>query len=151
FTSGRVFQPGLYELIASNPCVRQFTGFEIGARRALRGHDWTVVGHFDLGDTQQCVVLADVNTIMATFARNTYSQIAVRLQSPGDYAVLHDAVQTNPALHLEALHERAALEDSFKVLNAVLDFVSYFVGAIMAIGATLGAVNSQYSSVDARR
>jgi putative ABC transport system permease protein len=33
----------------------------------------------------------------------------------------------------------------------VLNFVSYFVGAIMAIGATLGVVNSLYALVDSRR
>ena len=151
FTSGRLFRAGLYELIASNPCVHQFMGFEIGDRRPIRGHDWIVVGHFDQGDTQQCVVLADVNTIMSAFARNTYSQITVRLQSPGEYAVLHEVIRTNPALHLEALHEREARVDAFKELNALLDFVSYFVGAIMAIGATLGAVNSLYAMVDSRR
>jgi putative ABC transport system permease protein len=39
----------------------------------------------------------------------------------------------------------------FKQLNALLNFVSYFVGTIMAIGATLGAVNSLYAMVDSRR
>ena len=42
-------------------------------------------------------------------------------------------------------------QDAFKQLNGLLDFVSYFVGTIMALGATLGAVNSLYSIVDARR
>jgi putative ABC transport system permease protein len=32
-----------------------------------------------------------------------------------------------------------------------LDFVSYFVGGIMALGATLGAINSLYAMVDSRR
>jgi ABC-type antimicrobial peptide transport system permease subunit len=32
-----------------------------------------------------------------------------------------------------------------------LNFVSYFVGTIMAIAATLGAVNSLYAIVDSRR
>jgi putative ABC transport system permease protein len=36
-------------------------------------------------------------------------------------------------------------------LNGLLNFAAYFVGSIMAIGATLGAVNSLYSIVDARR
>ena len=49
FTSGRMFKPGLHELIAGNPCARQFTGFDIGDRRPIHGTDWTVVGHFDLG------------------------------------------------------------------------------------------------------
>jgi putative ABC transport system permease protein len=47
FTGGRAFQPGLHELVATNSCSRQFVGFEIGDRRAIRGSDWTVVGHFD--------------------------------------------------------------------------------------------------------
>jgi putative ABC transport system permease protein len=38
FTSGRMFQTGLHELIASNPCARQFTGFDIGDRRPIHGN-----------------------------------------------------------------------------------------------------------------
>jgi len=38
-----------------------------------------------------------------------------------------------------------------KPLIALLNFAAYFVGSIMAIGATLGAVNSLYSIVDSRR
>ena len=47
FTAGRIFQPGLHELVASNACRRQFVGFELGDKRLIRGSDWTVVGHFD--------------------------------------------------------------------------------------------------------
>ena len=55
FTAGRLFTSGLRELIASNACNRQFLGFELGDRRVLRGGDWTIVGHFDLGAAQDCV------------------------------------------------------------------------------------------------
>jgi putative ABC transport system permease protein len=151
FTGGRMFQRGLHELIASNPCARQFTGFEIGARRPIHGIDWTIVGHFDQGRAQQCVVYADVNSIMAALSRNSYTSVTVRLQSPADYALFREAVRANPTLHLDVQHEREAVEDGFKQLNAVLDFVSYFVGTIMALGATLGAVNSMYAIVDSRR
>jgi putative ABC transport system permease protein len=151
FTAGRMFQPGLHELIAGNPCARQFTGFEIGDRRPIHGTDWTVVGHFDEGQAEQCVVYADVDTIMSAFSRNTYTAVAVRLQSPADFGEFRDAVSTNPALHLEAEHESVVVQDDFKQLNTILDFVSYFVGTIMAIGATLGAVNSLYAIVDSRR
>jgi putative ABC transport system permease protein len=151
FTNGRMFQTGLHELIAGNPCARQFTGFDIGDRRPIHGTDWTVVGHFDLGQDQQCFVFADVDSIMSTFSRNSYSSVSVRLQSASDFDALRDAVKGNPALHLEAKREREVMEDGFKELNAILNFVSYFVGTIMAIGATLGAVNSLYAIVDSRR
>jgi putative ABC transport system permease protein len=96
-------------------------------------------------------VYADVDIVMSTFARNAYSIISVRLRSPSDYDAFRAAVQANPTLHLEAKHEKEVVQDAFKQLNGLLDFVSYFVGTIMAIGATLGAVNSLYSIVDARR
>jgi putative ABC transport system permease protein len=35
--------------------------------------------------------------------------------------------------------------------NGILNFVSYFVGAIMAVAATLGAANSLYAIVESRR
>jgi putative ABC transport system permease protein len=150
FTGGRMFQTGLHELIASNPCARQFAGFEVGDRRPIHGSDWTVVGHFEQGQAQQCVVYADVDSILSAFSRNSYSTVAVRLQSSADFDAFRDAVKANPSLHLEAKREREVMEDGFKELNAILNFVSYFVGTIMAIGATLGAVNSLYAIVDSR-
>ena len=150
-TEGRMFQRGLHELIVSNSCVRQFTGFDIGDRRPIHGSDWTVVGHFDLGQAQQCSVYADVDSLMSTFSSNTYTSVSVRLQTPADFDAFSDAIKANPSLHLEAKREREVTEDGFKQLNAILNFVSYFVGTIMAIGATLGAVNSLYAIVDSRR
>lgn len=151
FSAGRMFQPGLRELIVSLPCNRQYVGFEMGDRRNLHGTEWTIVGQFDRGASQQCVVYGDVKTVMTLLKSNTYSMATVMLSSPNDYAVLHDAVTSNPALKVEIQHEKELIQDSFKDLNGVLDFVSFFVGTIMAIGATLGAVNSLYAIVDSRR
>ena len=150
-TEGRSFRPGLHELIASDPCVRQFTGFAIGDKRPIGGADWTVVGHYDEQDVQQCVVLADAETLMSTFNNNTYTQAVATLKSPADYAVLQRALEENPTLRLEVRHEAETREEGIKSLNGLLNFAAYFVGSIMAIGATLGAVNSLYSIVDARR
>src|ERR1700756_1406431 len=150
-TDGRMFQPGLHELVASNPCVRTFTGFELGAGRAVRGIDWTVVGHYDQGNNMQCLVLADVETLMTAFGRNTFNEVVVRLRSPGDFDAFRAALEANPAVHLQVKRERDAAEERVKGFRAILNFAAYFVGAIMAVGATLGAVNSLYSIVDARR
>jgi len=150
-TEGRSFRPGLHELIASDPCARQFTEFAIGDKRAIGGADWTVVGHYDQKDVQQCVVLADAETLMSSYNNNTYTQAVATLNSPADYAVLQRALEQNPTLRLEVRHEAEAREEGIRSLNGLLNFAAYFVGSIMAIGATLGAVNSLYSIVDARR
>ncbi len=48
-TAGRMFQPGLLELIASNYCARQYQHFSLGDKRLIQGVEWLVVGNFDLG------------------------------------------------------------------------------------------------------
>ena len=70
------------------------------------------------------MVYADVDNIMSIFSRNTFSSVSVRLQSPADFAAFRDAVSANPALHLEAQRESQVVEEGFKSLNAILNFVS---------------------------
>ena len=150
-TEGRVFKPGLHELITTNACVRQFEGFELGAKREVRGNDWTIVGHYDQGQSLQCIVLTDAETLMSLFGRNGYNRINVRLETPADFAAFNRALEANPSLKLEAKTARESIEGDMKQFHGLLNFVSYFIGSIMAIGATFGAVNSLYSIVDARR
>ena len=151
FTAGRMFHSGMHELVVSDTCRRMFSGFEIGERRSIRGVPWTVVGHFDEGQGGQCAMFADVNTIMATFVRDTYNGLEVMLRAPADFAAFRAAIRADPAVHLYAERQRQATAEDFKPLNSVLDFASYFVGTIMGIGGTLGAINSLYAIVDSRR
>jgi len=151
-TSGRMFAPGLYEIIVSNKCARQFSNFAVGDKRAMRGSEWTVVGSFDLGSSEGlCVVYADAETILSAFRINTYNQVTMLLESPRAFNQLSEAIKTNPTLRIEAKHESDVIEESMKRFNKILDFVSYFIGAIMAVGATFGAANSLYAIVDSRR
>jgi putative ABC transport system permease protein len=151
-TAGRLFRPGLNELIANDLCARQYKGFDLGDKRTLHGGDWVIVGHFVTGNAQgSCLVYADAGSVLSTFGRSSYNQLLVMLQSPAAFTNFANAVKANPTLHLDVKHEREVLESQFRQLNGILDFASYFVGAIMAIGATLGAVNSLYAIVDSRR
>jgi putative ABC transport system permease protein len=150
-TAGHMFRPGMHELIAGHACVQQFTGFEVGEKRSIRAVDWPIVGHFDMGTLHNCVVFTDVETLLTTFGRNSYNRVTAMLDSPAAFATVRDALQADPTLHLEVKREREATEGNFRQLNALLKFVAYFVGSIMAVAATLGAVNSLYAIVDSRR
>jgi putative ABC transport system permease protein len=151
-TSGRMFEPGLHEFIASNKCARQFTNFAVGDKRVMRGSEWSVVGSFDLGSSEgMCIVFADAETILSAFRINTYNQVTVLLQSPRSFTQLTEALKANPTLRIEARREAEVIEESMKRFNGILNFVSYFIGAIMAVAATFGAANSLYAIVDSRR
>jgi putative ABC transport system permease protein len=151
-TRGRMFTPGLRELIASNQCVRQLTGFAVGDKRTMHGGDWPIVGNFDVGQTEgSCLVYGDADTVLSAFGRAAYNEMDVMLQSPAAFDVLDQAIKANPALRIKVWHEAKIVEDDNAQLNGILDFVSYFVGSIMAIAATIGAANSLYAMVDGRR
>jgi putative ABC transport system permease protein len=149
-TAGRMFKPGLHELIASNKCVREYTDFAVGDKRHLRGGEWLVVGNFDLSSTV-CLVFGDGDTILSAFGRDTYNQANVMLQSPATFADLNNALKANPSLHLKVQHEADIFKLYTQQLDGILNFVSYFVGTIMAVAATIGAANSLYAIVDGRR
>ncbi len=151
-TSGRMFRPGLRELIASNYCGREYEHFGVGDKRVIQGGEWLVVGNFDLGRTGgTCIAYADANTLLSAFGRDAYNEVNVMLQSPGAFTELVNAIKANPVLHVEARREAELVAEGMQQLNGILNFIAYFVGAILAVAATIGAANSLYAVVDGRR
>jgi putative ABC transport system permease protein len=151
-TAGRMFRPGLRELIASNYCARVYQHFGVGDKRVIQGGEWLVVGNFDLGRTNgSCIVYADADTVLTAFRRDSYNQVVVMLQSASAFNELVGAIKANPLLHVQAKHEAEVAASNMEQVNGILNFVSYFVGAILAVAATVGAANSLYAVVDSRR
>ena len=151
-TAGRMFRPGLHELIASNYCAHQYEDFAAGDRRVIQGSEWLVVGNFDLGRTTgTCVVYADADTLLSAFRRDSYNEVSVMLDSPAAFDTLVRAIKANPLLNVEAKHEAELVAQSTAQVSLILNFLSYFVGTILAIAATIGAANSLYAMVDSRR
>jgi putative ABC transport system permease protein len=151
-TAGRMFRPGLLELIASNNCARQYQHFSVGDQQLIQGVEWLVVGNFDLGRSSgSCDAYTDANTVLSTFRRSSYSEVNVMLRSPAAFDELVNAIKGNPLLHVKVEHEAELAEAGVQQVNGILNFVSYFVGAILAVAATVGAANSLYALVDSRR
>jgi putative ABC transport system permease protein len=151
-TAGRTFRPGLRELIASNYCAHQYQHFSVGEKRVIQGAEWLVVGNFDLGRTTgSCFVYADADTVLSAFRRGSYNDVNVTLQSPAAFDELVSAIKANPLLHVKVEHEAELAEAAVHRVNGILNFVSYFVGVILAVAATIGAANSLYALVDARQ
>ena len=151
-TSGRMFQPGLRELIASNKCAEQFSDFGTGDTRHMQGGDWVIVGNFAMGNVEgTCIVYTDLATLQSAFNRNTFTLVYVMLQSPASLDEFTRAIKADPTLKLSVKSQEQYAKDSSGQLNGILNFVSYFVGTIMALAATIGAANSLYAIVDGRR
>jgi putative ABC transport system permease protein len=92
----------------------------------------------------------DVETVRAALESPTYQSVGVMLRSPGDFAKFRDALMTNPQLNVKVERLSQYYHDQMSSLLTLFDFVGYFVGGVMAVGATCGALTTLYAAVEAR-
>ena len=146
---GRMFTPGLRELVVGRILQEGFKGLKIGDRVRLPDGEWTVVGVYETGDMWESMLLTDVTTLMSSYHRNVFSSVTVRLVSPAAFAQFKDALSSDPTLSVNVMRESDFYSKGSE-LSAVFIILSYVIGAIMAAGALFGALNTMYSSVSAR-
>ena len=150
-TDGRMFQPGLRELIVGKTAQARFAGLAIGSLVKSGDTQWTVVGVFESGgDAHESELLADADTMLSAFRRTTFNSVTAWLTTPAAFDTLKASVTTNPTLTLDVLRESAYYEQQSKRFGTFLSIVANVVGVIMAIGAVFGALNTMYSAVSAR-
>lgn len=149
--AGRIFRPGLREIVVGSEAAAEFSGLDIGRHVDLGGNDWTVVGRFTSGgDSHDSEILADVGTLVSAFYSGAYSSATVRLDSPASFAGFRRALLRNPSLEIDVDREQDYYREKSKQLGGLLYVVSTVVGAIMAIGAVFTALNTLFSAVAAR-
>jgi len=151
-TKGRLFKPGLRELVAGRVAANRYDHLQVGDTITLRGSEWKVVGEFAAdGSFAEGSVYGDADTVMSAFDRNAYQQIEVRLNSPADFASFKSAIEGDPRVSLDVKPFRQFIADRMSQLTSVINFVGYFVGTVMALGAFFGILNTMHAAIDARR
>jgi putative ABC transport system permease protein len=149
--SGRMFAPGVHELIVGAAAQAQFQGLAIGARVRLHDGDWTIVGVFSGGDNvRESEVMADAQTVMSAYKLDAFNSATVLLDNERSFAAFKNALDVDPSLRVDALSEPRYLAIVSRSINRLLRAVAYSIGSIMAIGALFGALNTMYSAVSAR-
>ncbi len=149
--AGRMFRPGLREVVVGSAAAGEFSGLEIGRHVSLGGNDWTVVGRFTSGgDSHDSEILADVHTLLSAFNWGAFSSVTVRLDSPASFEQFQRALNANSSLEVDVEREQDYYQGEAKQISGLLYVVSTVVGTIMAIGAVFTALNTLYSAVAAR-
>src|SRR5579859_4779827 len=92
-TDGRMFHPGLHELIIGNARRTATTGLELGDHVRMRGEDWLVVGHYRGVGFIDDGGITDAETLMAALEANAFESAAVLLDSAGELAKFEQAVK----------------------------------------------------------
>jgi putative ABC transport system permease protein len=149
--SGRMFKPGLHEMIVGRMMQSQLEGMQVGRTIPLPEGDWSIVGSFESdADQHESELLGDAETLMAAVRRTSFNSATVMLDSPEAFDTFKKALTTNPAVSVDVTREDVYFAILSKPLNDFLTLVAYAVGGIMGLGAIFGALNTMYSAVSVR-
>ncbi|WAC73180.1 ABC transporter permease [Roseateles sp. SL47] len=150
--TGRIFQPGLREVVVGTGVARMFQGFKVGDQVRIGNGSWTVVGHYASGSIHDSEVLGDADTLQSALEMGTYvNAVYVRLVSPSQAASFREELLRSRNLHVVTHIESEYFDAQSKDLSEALRTAAHTIGLIMALGALFGAVHSLYISADARK
>jgi putative ABC transport system permease protein len=148
---GRVFHPGLRELIVGRSAQNQFSGLDLGNKLEFRGSDWTIVGAFTSnGDGHESELWADSESVQSAFGRSGYSSVLVQLTSIDAFDSMKARLTADPQLDVEVKREQEYFSAQSGQFTFLIGWLTSFIALIMAFGAVIGALNTMYSAVSAR-
>ena len=148
---GRRFTPGLRELIVGRGAAKQFAGLVPGHTVRLGSQTWTVAGVFASGDALESEIWADANVVAEMYERgSSRNSVTVRLADPKGFPAFKSALDANPQLKTDASTTLDYFSKQSEGTTKVIRAIGVVVGAIMAIGAMFGALNTMFAAVAAR-
>lgn len=149
---GRVFQPGRNEIIVGKSAASEFAGLELGNTKRWGGVEWTVVGIFEAGGgLAESEIWCDVGVLQPAYRRgSTFQAVYAKLESPEEFVGFKDNLTTDPRLDVKVIRESEYYEAQSRTLHGIINGLGVFIGLVMAIGATFGALNTMYSAVATR-
>src|ERR1700730_10335747 len=152
-TKGRMFRPGLAELIVGKNATATYSGLTVGNTIGLGTVRWQVVGIFDAGGSAfDSEVWSDAHLLNGAYKRpDTLSQsVTVPLDSPAALQQLKDSLTSDPRLNVDVIREIDYYAKQSTRMTTLVTILGGFVAGIMAIGAVFGALNTMYSAVAER-
>jgi len=150
---GRMFRPGIAELIVGKNARVTYSGLTVGNTIGLGTVRWQVVGTFDAGGSSfDSEVWGDAHLLNGAYKRpDTLSQsVTVHLTSPAALQQLKDSLTSDPRLNVDVTREIDYYAKQSTRMTTLITILGGFVAGIMAIGAVFGALNTMYSAVAER-
>lgn len=147
---GRMFTPGLSEVIVSEGISKRFIGCALGDTLVYGSIRWKVVGIFKAeGTAPDSEIWADLDYNMNAFNRNVYQSVLLQSKNPAARARVIKQIESDPRLLFEVKTEKEYYDSQTQSAEPI-KFLGFFIGLIMAVGACFGAMNTMYAAVSSR-
>ena len=148
--TGRKFKPGLRELLVGKNVQQSFRGVEVGSTLTLNNQPWTIVGTFDSGNAHNSKLWGDAQVIGSVYRLDNYNSLTLRLTDASAFQAFKAAVAGDPRLKVDVYTTRQFYNRRSERFSRLIGIVGATIGALMAIGATFGALNATYTAVATR-
>jgi len=151
---GRMFQPGLAEIIVGKNANSTYAGLTVGNAISIGNRSWQVAGVFDAGGSAfDSEIWADAHLVNAAFPPrpdNLFQSVTVHLASANSFDQLKDAITSDPRLNVDVTREIEYYAKQSTRMTTLITILGGLVASVMAIGAVFGALNTMYSAVAER-
>jgi putative ABC transport system permease protein len=150
---GRMFSPGLSELVVGKNANATYSGMAVGNSVKFGGGNWQIVGVFDAGGSAfDSEVWCDARVLDDVYKRptNVFQSVTVHLTSPNALQQFRDAVTADPRLSVDVSREIDYYAKQSTRMTQLITILGGLVAGVMAIGAIFGALNTMYSAVAER-
>jgi putative ABC transport system permease protein len=149
---GRMFTPGLFEVIVGKKIADRVQGMEVGSIIPIQRKNWKVVGLFTAdGSSFESEIWGDYDAMGPAIGRNGGCEsLTVRLTNPAVLAGFDKDLRANPQFQLQADGEKTYYENLAGPTAGALMGLAVFVAVVMGIGAVFGAMNTMYAIVSQR-
>jgi ABC-type antimicrobial peptide transport system permease subunit len=149
---GRMFQPGLFEVIVGKKIADRLQGMNVGDTIPIQRKDWKVVGLFTAdGSSFESEIWGDYDAMGPAIGRNGGCEsLTARLTDPSVLSSFDKDLRANPQFQLQADSEKRYYENLAGPTAGALMGLAAFVAIVMGIGAVFGAMNTMYAIVSQR-
>jgi len=149
---GRMFRPGLNQLVVGRAVAAQFPQLRPGKTYRWNHREWKVVGVFASGgNMHESEIWGDVHDVQSAYnAGDNVSGVYVKLTSPAVFDKFKKALKSNPQLSVSVDRESTFFANESKNLDKVLTVAGGLIALLMGIGAVFGALNTMYAAVATR-
>ena len=147
---GRKFNPGLREIVIGKGAQTQFRDMAVGKQLKLANQQWTIVGVFEAKDSHDSELWTDADVLGPSYQRQAFQSVTVKLTGKSGFKQLKAALAGDPRLKLDVATTRDYYGKQSEGLTKLIKILGSVIGAIMAIGAVFGALNSMYAAVAGR-
>ncbi|WP_300618658.1 ABC transporter permease [Dokdonella sp.] len=151
--AGRTFTPGLRELVVGKGAQRQYAGLDVDREIKLGNQSWKVVGVFESKDAMESELWGDADVVGSTYrpaGSNSRSSVFVRLAGADAFDAFKASLTSDPRLQVDVDTTASYFGKQSEGTSKIIRVIGFVVGAIMAIGAVFGALNTMFAAVAVR-